>query len=74
MFNLMAFVFVQQVLLTIASRMLLSVARDRALGHLSKMLAPVHPRLKVPVPSILFCTFWVIVFGLISALLGEILS
>jgi amino acid transporter len=67
MFNLMAFVLVQQVLITISSRMLLAIARDRGLGHVSRFLAPVHPRLKVPVQSICFCTFWVIVFGLISA-------
>lgn len=67
MFNLMAFVFVQQVLITISSRMLLAIARDRGLGHLSRFLAPVHPRLKVPVQSIIFCTAWVVIFGLISA-------
>ncbi|KLT39143.1 gaba permease [Cutaneotrichosporon oleaginosum] len=66
MFNLMAFVFVQQVLITISSRMLLAIARDRGMGHLSRFLAPVHPHLKVPVQSICFCTFWVVVFGLIN--------
>jgi amino acid transporter len=66
MFNLMAFVFVQQVLITIASRMLLSIARDGAMGPLSRWLAPVHPRLKVPVNCIYFVTAWVIVFALIS--------
>ncbi|BEI80392.1 hypothetical protein CcaverHIS002_0109210 [Cutaneotrichosporon cavernicola] len=66
MFNLMAFVFVQQVLITISSRMLLAIARDRGMGHASRFLAPVHPRLKVPVQSICFCTFWVVVFGLIN--------
>jgi len=66
MFNCMAFIFVQQVLITIASRMLLSISRDRAMGHMSRMLAPVHPTLKVPVPSIIFVTAWVVVFGLIN--------
>lgn len=66
MFNLMAFIFVQQVLITVSSRMLLSLARDRAMGHLSRPLAPVHPTLKVPIWSIVFCTAWVVVFGLIN--------
>ncbi|WOO79425.1 Choline transport protein [Vanrija pseudolonga] len=66
MFNLMAFVFVQQVLITVSSRMLLTLARDRGVGQLSRFLAPVHPTLKVPVWSIIFCTFWVVVFGLIN--------
>ncbi|GMK54872.1 hypothetical protein CspeluHIS016_0114580 [Cutaneotrichosporon spelunceum] len=66
MFNLMAFVFVQQVLITISSRMLLAIARDRGVGHASRFLAPVHPTLKVPVQSICFCTFWIVVFGLIN--------
>jgi amino acid transporter len=66
MFNLMAFIFVQQVLITVSSRMLLALARDRAMGHLSRPLSPVHPRLRVPVWCIVFCSAWVVVFGLIN--------
>lgn len=66
MFNFMSFIFVQQVLITVSSRMLLSLSRDRAMGHLSRPLAPVHPTLKVPIWCIIFCTAWAVVFGLIN--------
>lgn len=65
MFNLVAMFTCIQAVNTVASRMLLSFARDHGLGRISPFLSPVHPRLMVPVWCIAFVTGWVVVFGLI---------
>ncbi|TXT04786.1 hypothetical protein VHUM_04054 [Vanrija humicola] len=65
MFNFLCMVFMTQGIMTIASRMVWTFARDRGLGHLSPALAPVHPRLKVPVWSVVFVLVWCVVLGLI---------
>lgn len=58
--------------------MLMSFCRDRGLGSVSRLLAPVDPKLKVPVMAIFFSSTWVIVFGLIylwsSVAMNAILS
>lgn len=65
MFNIVAQCFCTQGLMTAGSRMVFSFARDRGFGRLSAPLTVVHPRLKVPVWSIIFTSAWVIVFGLV---------
>lgn len=65
MFNFLCMVFMTQGIMTIASRMVWTFARDRGLGHLSPALAPVHPTLKVPVWSVVFVLVWCVVLGLI---------
>jgi uncharacterized membrane protein YozB (DUF420 family) len=67
MFNLVAMVLAGQGILTVSSRLVLTFARDRGLGHASG-IAGVHPRLKAPVWCIVFVTALVTAFGLISEL------
>lgn len=78
MFNILAMVLCTQSVCTIVSRMLMSFCRDRGLGSVSRLLAPVDPKLKVPVMAIFFSSTWVIVFGLIylwsSVAMNAILS
>lgn len=45
--------------------MTLSFARDRGFGPVSAYIAPIHPRLKVPVWSIVWVSVWCVIFGLI---------
>lgn len=66
MFNLAAMLFAGQGLTTVASRLLLTFARDRGLGPLSPYLATVHSTLKVPVWCVVFVSAWVTVFGMIN--------
>jgi amino acid transporter len=54
-----------QGVMTVASRIVYSFARDRGLGQLSPYLERVHPKLLVPAWSIIFSSIWVVVFGLI---------
>ncbi|ORX37439.1 amino acid permease [Kockovaella imperatae] len=65
MFNVGAMAFATQGLMTVASRMVMTLARDQGVGHLSPWLSHVSPRLEVPTWSIIFTTIWVIIFGLI---------
>jgi choline transport protein len=51
--------------MTAGSRMVFSHARDRGFARLSEPLGRVHPRLKVPVWSVLFTATWVVIFGLV---------
>lgn len=78
MFNVMAMCFATQGLMTAGSRMVFSFARDRGFGRVSAPLTVVHPRLKVPVWSVVFTSVWVIIFGLVflgsSVALNAILS
>ena len=57
--------FATQGLMTIASRMVMTLARDQGVGHLSPWLGQVSPRFEVPTWSVVFTTVWVIIFGLI---------
>ncbi|KAL1413599.1 hypothetical protein Q8F55_001374 [Vanrija albida] len=66
MFNLLGMAFAAEIVMTVSSRIILTFARDRGLGHLSATLAPVHPTLKVPVFCIIFVVIWDIAFGLIN--------
>jgi len=78
MFNVGAMAFATQGLLTVASRLVRAFARDRGLAQASTLLVKVHPTLKVPFWSVLFCSIWTIIFGLIflgsSVALNAILS
>jgi amino acid transporter len=78
MFNLVSMFTCIQAVTTVASRMVLSFARDRGFGPASPALMPVHAKLRVPVYSIVFVTAWAIIFGLIylgsSTALNAILS
>lgn len=65
MFNLLAMAFATQGLMTVASRMVMSFARDRGMGPISGKLGAVHPTLKVPLWSVVFTAAWTVVFGLI---------
>ena len=65
MFNLLAMAFATEGLMTIASRMVMTFARDRGFAMLSIPLGRVHPRLQVPHWSIVFTAAWTVVFGLI---------
>lgn len=65
MFNLMAMAFATQGLMTVASRIVMSFARDRGLGPLSGHLGAVHAKLLVPFWAVLFTAAWTIAFGLI---------
>ncbi|TXT08722.1 hypothetical protein VHUM_02850 [Vanrija humicola] len=65
MFNLLAMFLSIQAINTVSSRMVMSFARDRGLGHLSRFLAPVHPTLRVPLWSVTFVTVGVVVISLI---------
>jgi len=58
--------FSGQAIMTVCSRMILTFSRDGGLGHFSRFLAPVHPKLKVPLWSLVFVLFWILVFGLIE--------
>jgi amino acid transporter len=66
LFNLGGMLFSGQAIMTVSSRMVLTFARDSGLGPLSRLLAPVHPKLKVPLWSLVFVLFWILVFGLIG--------
>lgn len=68
MFNLGAMAFATQGLLTVASRVTMSFARDRGFGAASRFLTPVSDRLKVPVWSVIFVSVWTVIFGLICEL------
>lgn len=63
--NVVAMFAACQGVMTIASRIVYSFGRDRGLGHISPFLERVHPTLMVPAWSIIFCSAWVAVFGLI---------
>ena len=65
MFNVLAMAFATQGLMTIASRMVMTLARDQGVGHLSPWLGYVSPKLEVPTWSIVFTSVWVVIFGLI---------
>jgi len=78
---LVAMAFATQGLMTVASRIVMSTARDGLYGPVSPHLARVHPRLavstmstrggrvadktQVPVWSLIFVAVWIVVFGLI---------
>ncbi|WWD19402.1 hypothetical protein CI109_103862 [Kwoniella shandongensis] len=75
MFNLVAMAFATQGLMTVASRIVMSTARDGLYGPLSPHLARVHPRLAVPHWSLVFVAIWITIFGLIcDVALNAILS
>ncbi|KAK8847719.1 hypothetical protein IAR55_005578 [Kwoniella newhampshirensis] len=75
MFNLVAMAFATQGLMTVASRIVMSTARDGLYGPLSPHLARVHPRLAVPHWSLVFVAIWIIIFDLGSSVaLNAILS
>ncbi|KAL1409283.1 hypothetical protein Q8F55_006116 [Vanrija albida] len=65
-FNLVAQIFAGQGLTTIASRMVLSFARDRGLGHISPYVGHVHVGLNSPVNAITFVCIWIVVLGCIQ--------
>lgn len=52
--------FATQGLMTAASRMVLSFARDRGFGRLSEPLSRVHPTIKAPVWAVVFTSVWVV--------------
>ncbi|WOO84842.1 Choline transport protein [Vanrija pseudolonga] len=54
MFNFLAMVYATQGIMTIASRMVFTFSRDHGFGRLSPLLAPVHPKLMVPVWCLVF--------------------
>lgn len=66
MFNLVAMCLAGQGILTVSSRLVLTFARDRGMGHVSPFISNVNARLKVPVTSIVFVTVLVVAIGLIS--------
>jgi len=68
---MMSSVLAGQGVTTIASRMVLSFARDRGLGHMSGVLSRVHPYFKAPVWCVAFVGFWIVVFGCICKYLRE---
>ncbi|KAL1406007.1 hypothetical protein Q8F55_007690 [Vanrija albida] len=78
MFNLLAMTLSIQAVNTVSSRMVMSFARDRGLGHLSRFVAPIHPTLRVPLWAVAFVTLWVVVISLIylgsSAALNGIIA
>ncbi|GMK58357.1 hypothetical protein CspeluHIS016_0503890 [Cutaneotrichosporon spelunceum] len=63
--NVVAMFFCTQSVLTISSRMVMSFARDRGLGSLSRFISPISARLHVPFNALVFVTVWVVVFALI---------
>jgi len=67
-----------QGVMTVASRIVYSFARDRGFAQVSVFLERVHPTLLVPHWSIIFSSAWVVIFGLIylgsSVALNAIIS
>ena len=64
MFPLVCMLFTTTALMTTSSRMSYAFARDRGLPF-SKVFAHVHPKLDVPLNSLLWTAAWVVVFGCI---------
>lgn len=77
MFPVLSMGFTATALLTTSSRMSQAFARDRGLPF-SRVLARISSKEEVPIPSLIFTTIWVIVFGCIylgsSSALNAILS
>lgn len=64
-----------QGVMTVASRIVYSFARDRGFAGISTYLERVHPTLMVPAWSIVFSSAWVVIFGLIcefTTVLGKL--
>ena len=77
MFNLVCLLFAATAIMTTSSRMTWAFARDRGLPA-SKFFAKVHPKLDVPLNSLILTTALVVIFGCIflgsSSALNAIIS
>lgn len=74
LFNIGAMAFATQGLLMIASRVCFALARDRLFGPTSRPLSRVSDLWKVPTWSLVFCSVWIIIFGLICEFRTKVFS